>query len=183
MRGTVTKPPYYHELDLRIRMNTHYSCYRFDHDIAHDISFLPQINEFYFMDLNGDHFQYACTLLQSTIFNAATPMHQFDVIPSKPTNHLTVYQTLAMILHTHSSGADVIAMTCDIVIDASPRSSLSTILKIRIPRLRTNTLCLRYGKSFGIMLHLMSVLRAGIFVYHQDPIPQSGRSILEGVYC
>ena len=89
------------------------------HMIPH-FSHRPQINEFSIMDLDRDHFQFACSILQSTIFNAATPMHQFDIIPSRPTNHMRVYQTLAMNLDTHLSDADVTAVTCDIDVDASP---------------------------------------------------------------
>lgn len=97
-----------------IRTEKQYSSrHPFDHDIGHDTSHLPRINEFSFTNLGHNHFQFACSILQCTIFNVATPMHQFDVIPSKPTNHMRVYQTLAMILLTHSSGVDVTAATCD----------------------------------------------------------------------
>ena len=76
-------------------------------------------DEFSFMNLDRDHFRFACSIIQFTIFNVATPMHQFDVIPSKPSNHTRVHQTLAIILHAYSSGADVTAATCDIDFEVS----------------------------------------------------------------
>ena len=112
---------HFNSWDTSFRTEKQYSSrHPFDYDIEEDTSHLPRINEYFFMDLDRNHFQYACTILQSTIFNVATPMHHFDLVPSKPTNHMRVYQTLAMILHTQSSAADVTAVTCDIDFEASP---------------------------------------------------------------
>lgn len=112
---------HYNDWDASFRTEKQYSSrHTFDLDIEQDTSHLPRINEYSFMDLDRNHFQHACSILQSTIFNVATPMHDFDLIPSKPTNHMRVYQTLAMILHTQSSGADITAVTCDIDFEASP---------------------------------------------------------------
>jgi hypothetical protein len=113
--------PHYNDWEASFRTEKEYSSrHPFDYDIEQDASHLPRINEYSFMDLDRNHFQYACSILQSTIFNVATPMHNFDLHPSKETNHMRVFQTLAMILHTKSSGADVTAVTCDIDFEASP---------------------------------------------------------------
>ena len=102
-------------------------------NLGEDVWRLPIVNPFMFNNFERRYFQYACAIIQTSVMNAATPVHVFDLPYVKPLRHLRIYQALALMLSVKSSGEDVAAVTCDNNLFSDPPALTMFWSKNKVP--------------------------------------------------